>query len=235
MSKESLPPGGKYIKSPAVRKERGVLVLDVLQRIYPQLRPHLVSEDAWELLVATVLAAQCTDARVNTVTPELFRRLPDVHAFAQVSQEELEGLIRSTGFYHNKAKNLIAAAKRVVEVYGGKVPDRMEDLVTLGGVARKTANVVLWGSFGKNEGLAVDTHVARISVRLGLCPHGSPEFIEKELCAVLPRAEWGNYNHRMVSFGRDVCMARSPNCPDCPMLAFCPRLEPARVAKSRGK
>lgn len=205
-------------------KERAGKVLAVLERLYPETRPHLMAHDAWELLVATVLAAQCTDARVNTITPELFRRLPDVRAFAKVGQEELETLIRSTGFYHNKAKNLIAAARRVVEVYDGKVPQSMAELITLGGVARKTANVVLWGAYGKNEGLAVDTHVARISVRLGLSPKGSPEFIERELCAIFPQPEWGNVNHRMVSFGRDVCMARSPNCAGCPMNDFCPRL-----------
>ncbi|MDR2891861.1 MAG: endonuclease III [Deltaproteobacteria bacterium] len=245
----------------AKKSEIAARALEALRELYPQTRPHLEARDPWELLVATVLAAQCTDARVNRVTPELFRRLPTVRDFALVSQAELENLIRSTGFFRNKAKNLILAAGRVVDVYNGEVPDNMADLLTLGGVARKTANVVLWEGFGKNEGLAVDTHVARICARLGLCvPLGAdkvaaqgilsaecaptakaakaskgkcsrpaaakstPESVEKELCAVFPRSEWGNVNHRMVSFGRDICTARTPACSACPMLAFCPQL-----------
>lgn len=210
-----------------IRRERGAKVLEVLQRLYPELRPHLMAYNAWELLVATVLAAQCTDARVNQVTPGLFKRLPNVEAFSRVSQAELEEIIRSTGFFRNKAKNLIAAAGKVVNNFGGRVPDNMADLITLDGVARKTANVVLWGAFGKNEGLAVDTHVGRIAQRLELC---APESIERDLCTVFPQAEWGTVNHRLVSFGRAVCRAHSPRCPDCPMLSFCPR---AGVAEKR--
>lgn len=205
------------------RQARAALVLEALRRLYPELRPHLAAADAWELLVATVLAAQCTDARVNQVTPALFRRLPNVEAFSRADQAELEGLIRSTGFFRNKAKHLIAAAAKIVADFGGRVPDNMTDLLTLDGVARKTANVVLWGAYGKNEGLAVDTHVGRIARRLGLCDSNSPEVVERDLCAVFPREEWGNVNHRMVSFGREVCDARSPRCPGCPMLDFCPR------------
>lgn len=215
------------------KKEVAAKTLDVLKALYPNPRPHLMASDPWELLVATVLAAQCTDARVNQITPALFKRLPSVRDFATVPLEELEGLIRSTGFYHNKAKNLIAAAQRVVSVYDGKVPETMADLITLGGVARKTANVVLWSCFGKNEGLAVDTHVGRISVRLGLSKPGSQLQIEKALCAVFPRAEWGNVNHRMVSFGRDVCMARSPQCQTCPMRDFCSKTGVTTIKPSK--
>ena len=221
---------GKVLKA---RRERGALVLEVLERRYPELRPHLMAYDAWELLVATVLAAQCTDARVNQVTPGLFKRLPDVAAFSTVPQAELEEIIRSTGFFRNKARHLIAAAGKVVANFGGKVPDNMADLLTLDGVARKTANVVLWGAFGKNEGLAVDTHVGRIAQRLELCDPGGPEAIERDLCAVFPRQEWGNVNHRLVSFGREVCDARSPRCPECPMLSFCPRAGVVDKKKAR--
>lgn len=178
--------------------------------------------------MATVLAAQCTDARVNTVTPELFRRWPGPAELALATQEELESVIRSTGFYHSKARNLLGAAQRVVSVYGGEVPPRLDELITLPGVARKTANVVLFGAFGINEGLAVDTHVKRISYRLGLTSHTDPVDIEQDLMRLFPRAEWGDVNHRMVWFGRDVCHARSPRCAECEMADFCPRREPPK-------
>ena len=210
------------------RKERANAVLEKLASRYPHPATHLEARNAWELTVATVLAAQCTDKRVNTVTPVLFARWPGPHDLAQASQEELEGVIRSTGFYRNKAKNLLAAARRVVEVYGGKVPDTMRELVTLPGVARKTANVVLWGAFGINEGLAVDTHVGRIAVRLGLTRHTDPVRVEKDLMELFPQAEWGNVNHRLVWFGRDVCDARKPACSLCEMSGICPKMQVAR-------
>ena len=164
-AKKSLPRGA------LARAEK---VLAALQARYPRPATHLEADNAWELLVATVLAAQCTDARVNTVTPELFRRWPGPAELALATQEELESVIRSTGFYHSKARNLLGAAQRVVSVYGGEVPPRLDELITLPGVARKTANVVLFGAFGINEGLAVDTHVKRISYRLGLTAHTDP-------------------------------------------------------------
>ena len=184
--------------------------------------------DPFELIVAVILSAQCTDARVNTVTPELFRRWPGPAELALATQEELESVIRSTGFYHSKARNLLGAAQRVVSVYGGEVPPRLDELITLPGVARKTANVVLFGAFGINEGLAVDTHVKRISYRLGLTSHTDPVDIEQDLMRLFPRAEWGDVNHRMVWFGRDVCHARSPRCAECEMADFCPRREPPK-------
>ncbi|MDL2285435.1 endonuclease III [Desulfovibrio sp. OttesenSCG-928-F07] len=205
------------------------MALAVLQGLYSQNGPHLHYTTPWELLVATVLAAQCTDARVNMVTPALFKRLPSPAHFAAVPQAELEELIRSTGFYHNKAKHLIAAAKKVVNNFNGQVPDNMQDLTSLDGVARKTANVVLNSAFGKNEGLAVDTHVGRISYRLGLTKSTNAVIIERDLLPLFPQAEWGNVNHYMVSFGREVCKAQSPRCiaggslPPCPMQTFCPQ------------
>ncbi|MDR2050224.1 MAG: endonuclease III [Deltaproteobacteria bacterium] len=208
-------------------------VLAELERLYPRAVPHLEHNSPWELLVATVLSAQCTDARVNQVTPGLFRRLPSPLAFAEADQEELEELIRSTGFYRNKARHLIAAARKLVENFNGEVPRNMADLLTLDGVARKTANIVLSGAFGLNEGLAVDTHVARISARLGLTSSSSPQAIERDLLPLFPRPEWGRVNHRMVSFGRDICKARSPRCRICPLADICPGREKAEGAPSR--
>lgn len=206
------------------KKERAVKTQEALAALYPDTGAHLAYHSPWELLVATVLAAQCTDARVNMVTPALFKRLPAPADFAEARLEELEGLIRSTGFYHNKARHLRNAARKLVNNFGGEVPRTLAELTTLDGVARKTANVVLNGAFGINEGLAVDTHVGRISTRLGLTAGKNPVAIERDLMELFPRSEWGNVNHRMVSFGRDVCDARCPRCSSCPMIAFCPKL-----------
>lgn len=205
------------------KTSRAMAILALLKKRYPEPETMLDHKNPWELLVATVLAAQCTDARVNTVTPELFRRWPDPAALAGASQEELEEVIRPTGFYHSKARNLLGAARRVTEVYGGSVPRTMEELVTLPGVARKTANVVLWGGFGINEGLAVDTHVKRLSFRLGLTKNTDPVRIEQDLIKIFPREEWGDVNHRLVWFGRDVCDARRPACSECELYDLCPR------------
>ena len=210
------------------KKEMALTVIERLKAEYPDAGCTLDYNEAWKLLVSVRLAAQCTDARVNTVTPELFRRWPGPAELALATQEELESVIRSTGFYHSKARNLLGAAQRVVSVYGGQVPPRLDELITLPGVARKTANVVLFGAFGINEGLAVDTHVKRISYRLGLTAHTDPVDIEQDLMRLFPRAEWGDVNHRMVWFGRDVCHARGPRCADCEMADFCPRREPPR-------
>ena len=203
-------------------------IVEALKTLYPDAMCSLQYQKDYELLFAVRLSAQCTDARVNTVTPELFRRWPGPAELALATQEELESVIRSTGFYHSKARNLLGAAQRVVSVYGGEVPPRLDELITLPGVARKTANVVLFGAFGINEGLAVDTHVKRISYRLGLTSHTDPVDIEQDLMRLFPRAEWGDVNHRMVWFGRDVCHARSPRCAECEMADFCPRREPPK-------
>ena len=205
-------------------KQRAAKVLELLAERYPDLETHLMAESPWELLVATVLAAQCTDKRVNQVTPELFRRWPDPAALAQATIPELEEVIHSVGFYHSKAKHLIAAAQLVVKEFNGETPNTMKDLIKLPGVARKTANVVLWGGFGINEGLAVDTHVKRISGRLGLTKHTDPVDIEKDLVKLFTQSEWGKVNHRMVWFGRHVCDARKPLCDECEMAPFCPKV-----------
>lgn len=204
------------------KKEKAQYVLNILGKLYPKLQVHLIHKTAWELLVATVLSAQCTDARVNQVTPALFAKYPDVFAMSKADVRDLEELMHSTGFYKNKSKNILSTANIIVDKFAGQIPSSMDELVKLDGVARKTANVVLWGAFGINAGLAVDTHVARISVRLGLCKDGSPEEIESALCKIFPQKEWGGVNHRMVSFGRDHCMARNPACSTCPMFEFCP-------------
>lgn len=222
MAKKEITP--KALKK---RKQKADLVLRALAKRYPHPETHLIFRDPWELTVATVLAAQCTDARVNMVTPELFRRWPGPAELAEADTAEVEECVRSTGFYRNKAKNLVAAARRVVEVYGGKVPDTMEDLITLPGVARKTANVVLFGAYGRNEGIAVDTHVGRIAYRLGLAEGHDPVRTERELMQVFPREEWGDVNHRLVWFGRHVCHARKPQCQICEMAEFCDKRDVA--------
>lgn len=204
------------------RPARAQKILTALQARYPRPETHLTARNAWELLVATVLAAQCTDARVNTITPELFRRWPGPAELACATQEELEEVIHSAGFYHSKARNLLGAARRVRDHFDGQVPRALEHLVSLPGVARKTANVVLWGGYGINEGLAVDTHVKRIAFRLGLTTHTDPVDVERDLMELFPREEWGGVNHRMVWFGRHVCMARKPRCAECEMGDFCP-------------
>ncbi|MCQ2445025.1 MAG: endonuclease III [Mailhella sp.] len=205
------------------RAERAARILELLRKRYPEPETMLDHGDAWQLLVATVLAAQCTDARVNTVTPGLFRRWPGPEQLKDAPLAELEEVVRPTGFYHNKAKNLIGAARRVSEAYGGEVPHTIAELVTIPGVARKTANVVLWGGFGINEGIAVDTHVKRLSFRLGLTENTEPVKIEPDLMMLFPREEWGDVNHRLVWFGRDVCHARRPDCDGCELNGLCPR------------
>ena len=204
--------------------ERAARIWKLLELRYPAPKSHLVYKNAWELMVATVLAAQCTDARVNTITPEFFRRWPGPAELQHATQEEVEEVIHSAGFYHSKAKNLLGAAKRVMEVHGGEVPHTLEELVHVPGVARKTANVVLWGAFGINEGLAVDTHVKRISFRLGLTTYTDPVHIERDLMEIFPRPTWGDVNHRLVWFGRDVCDARRPDCHHCELAEICPHI-----------
>ena len=205
------------------KTKRAASILELLKERYPVPETMLTHENPWELMIATILAAQCTDARVNTITPELFRRWPGPAEMMQASVEELESVIRPTGFYHNKAKNIIGAARRVTEDFGGEVPQTLEELITIPGVARKTANVVLWGAFGINQGLAVDTHVKRISFRLGLTKNTDPVKIEQDLMKIFPQSEWGDVNHRLVWFGRDVCDARKPACEQCELSELCPR------------
>ncbi|WP_028572230.1 endonuclease III [Desulfonatronum lacustre] len=190
---------------------------------YPLPVTMLDWKNPWELLVATVLAAQCTDARVNMVTPEFFRRWPGPGELSVAPLDEVEKVVHSTGFFRQKAKNLITSAKRIIEVYGGKVPETMADLLTLPGVARKTANIVLSNALGKHEGIAVDTHVRRLSFRLGLTTSTNPTIIERDMMQLFPRDQWGDINHLLVLHGRDTCTARKPRCPDCILTALCPK------------
>lgn len=207
----------------ASARARAQEVFAILAARYPAPAPALDYTDAWSLLVATVLAAQCTDARVNTVTPEFFRRWPTIASLAEADVQEIETVVHSTGFYRNKAKNLKAAATRIMEVYGGEVPRTMAELVTLGGVARKTANIVLGSAFGINEGIAVDTHVTRLAFRLGFTESRDAVIIERHLMPLFDRSQWADINHFLVYFGREVCDARKPKCDACPLAHLCPR------------
>lgn len=202
---------------------RARLVSERLAKRYPEPGTELTWSTPWELLVATMLSAQCTDARVNQVTPLLFARWKNADDMSNADQADVETAIRSTGFYRNKAKNLREAAKRIVTVFGGEVPRTMEDMLTLPGVARKTANVVLGNAYGVRAGIAVDTHVKRISFRLGLTSEIIPDKIEQDLMTLFPRQSWNDVNHYLVLFGREVCVARKPRCPACELADLCPR------------
>ncbi|MBI4331216.1 MAG: endonuclease III [Chloroflexi bacterium] len=193
-----------------------------LKEHYPKAKIALNFSGPMQLLVATILSAQCTDVMVNKVTTSLFNKYPDAKSYSAASLEEFEQDIKSTGFFHNKAKNIINAAKMVVEKFGGKVPSTMEDLVTLPGVARKTANIVLYNGFGKVEGIAVDTHVRRVSQRLGLTSNEDPEKIEQDLMKQLPKTEWGIFSYLLIDHGRAICTARKPNCAGCFLNDICP-------------
>ncbi|MDK2957735.1 MAG: endonuclease [Desulfovibrionales bacterium] len=200
---------------------------EILQRLgerYPDPKPALRHTSPWELLVATVLSAQCTDERVNMVTPEFFRRWPGPEELAQAELPAIEEVVRSTGFFRNKAKNLKAAAVKLMAEYGGELPRTMAEMVKLPGAARKTANIVLSNAFGVHEGVAVDTHVKRLSNRLGLVKSDNPAVIERELMALIPQQDWGRINHLLVFFGRDTCQARKPNCPACVLADICPKI-----------
>ena len=210
-------------ESAAARRERTGEILARLEAAYPAARCALDHGSPLELLVATILSAQCTDARVNQVTPGLFARWPGPAELALADQADLEEVIQSTGLFRSKARHLIAAAQTIVREHGGSVPDNMAKLTGLPGVARKTANIILWSGYGRNEGIAVDTHVKRISFRLGLTTSDRPEVIERDLMRLFPRESWGDLNHRLVWFGREVCLARKPNCPACELADLCPR------------
>lgn len=193
-----------------------------LKREYPDAHCALNHTNAFELLIATILSAQCTDARVNIVTADLFRKYRGPEAFLLTSRSELERDIHSTGFFRNKAKNIQAACRRIVDVYGGEVPNRMDDLLTLGGVARKTANVVMGNAFGIASGVVVDTHVSRLSQRLGLTNNKTPEKIEKDLEKAVPKKDWIMLPHWLISHGRAICVARKPKCLECVLADICP-------------
>ena len=196
-------------------------ILKRLDQMYPEVTCALTHSSAWELLVATILSAQSTDANVNRVTPELFRKYPTVQAFAALSPEQLQPDVRSTGFFRNKSKSVVGAAKKIVADFGGQVPADMEDLLTLPGVARKTANVVLGTWFKKAEGVVVDTHVHRISRRLELTTNNDPQKIEQDLMRIIPREKWILFSHQIIWHGRKLCIARKPKCVDCSLENLC--------------
>ncbi len=204
-----------------LKPERVQEILKRLDQAYPGVTCALNHKNAWELLVATILSAQCTDARVNMVTPELFGKYPAVSDFAQLQPEQLEPDIRSTGFFRNKSKSVVGAAKKIVSDFGGKVPDSMDQLLTLPGVARKTANVVLGTWFKKNDGVVVDTHVYRVARRLELTANTDANKIEQDLMQIIPREKWTLFAHQLIWHGRKLCVARAPKCADCPLENVC--------------
>jgi endonuclease III len=207
-------------------------ILRRLRATYPEARTSLDFTTPWELLVATILSAQCTDERVNLVTPELFRRYPDPQAFADADERELAQVIFQTGFHNQKARSLRGAALAVLERHGGKVPRRTEQLVRLPGVGRKTAAVVSGNAFGRREGIAVDTHVGRLSSRLGLTAETDPERAERDLMRIVPRSAWVEWSHLLIYHGRAVCTARSPRCSECVLLDLCPEGQ-TRIPRGR--
>lgn len=196
-------------------------IIRILRQTYPQSRTALTFRDPLQILVATILSAQCTDERVNQITPQLFKKYKSAEDFARADRAELEAEIRPTGFFRNKAKNIIGASTKIVEAFSGNVPDNMEDLITLPGVARKTANIVLSSGYQKSEGIAVDTHVKRLSGRLGLSHEKDPDKIEQDLMAIVPRENWIDFNYMLVNHGRQVCQARKPRCVECSLSHLC--------------
>jgi endonuclease III len=220
--KESAP---KKVATKSTRKdlapERIAAILNGLDEAYPEVECALTHRSPWELLVATILSAQCTDVRVNMVTPALFKRFPTPQAMAKARLPELEDLIRTTGFFRNKAKSILGAAKRISDGFGGKVPETLAELITVPGAARKTANVVLGVCFGKAEGVVVDTHVFRITNRLGLAKSDTPQKVEQELMKLLPQDRWIGFSHQIIHHGRQVCDARKPKCGKCNLETLC--------------
>jgi endonuclease III len=204
-----------------IEPKRVAEILKRLQTAYPKAECALHHSNAWELTVATILSAQCTDVRVNMVTPGLFKKYPTPQDFAAVAPEVLAQDIRSTGFFNNKAKSIVGAARKLLADFGGLVPKTMDELLTIPGVARKTANVVLGTAFGIAGGVVVDTHVHRISRRLDLTREDTPEKIEQDLIQVLPKQEWISFSHRIIWHGRQVCVARSPKCGQCNLEDLC--------------
>jgi endonuclease-3 len=222
------------------RKARAVEVNERLKQAYPDAKIELDFNNAFELLIATILAAQSTDARVNIVTKSLFRKYPDPHAFANADLVEMETAVKQTGFFRNKAKAVINCSKAIVERHGGQVPQTMEELVELPGVGRKTANVILGNAFRIQAGVIVDTHVTRLSGRLAFTKHADPVDIEQDLMKLVPRAEWTAFANRLILHGRRICIARKPDCPNCVLNDICPSAilvtaDPQSPAKSRGR
>jgi endonuclease III len=219
---QKAPPVARAPRTVAARKQVAAVVLEALEREYPDAHCELDHRNAFELLCATILSAQCTDVRVNMVTPALFARYPDAESLAAARQEDVEEIVRSTGFFRSKAKNLIAMAGALVDRHGGEVPRTIAELAALAGVGRKTANVILGNAFDINEGIVVDTHVQRLSRRLGLTREADPVAIEQALMPLFPREKWALLSHLLIWHGRRTCHARHPKCAACVVQAVCP-------------
>jgi endonuclease III len=207
------------------KQERALDIVSKLKRMYPKAKVSLDFTNPFELLIATMLSAQSTDVRVNIVTKSLFRKYPDPQAFASATQPEMERDVRQTGFFRNKAKAVIAASRAIMEKHGGEVPRTMEELTALPGVGRKTANVVLGNAFNMQVGIVVDTHVTRVSGRLGLTANVDPVKIEQDLMKLIPQKEWTVFSHRLIQHGRQICVARKPKCRECRLNELCPSAE----------
>jgi endonuclease III len=216
---------GKYNRGVKHAKERAADVVRTLERLYPKATFSLDFRNPYELLVATILAAQSTDKKINEVTKKLFARYPTVNHLAAADRDTLEGLIRQTGYYRAKANSLLGASRAIVEKHAGEVPQTMEELVTLPGVGRKTANVVLSNAFGKTAGIVVDTHMTRVAGRLGFTGHADAQKIEADLMVLIPRKKWIGFAHRMIVHGRQICVARKPKCSECLLNELCPSAE----------
>ncbi len=216
-----LPKAISKPKTAAERTARVKKILAGLDKMYPDVTCALHHSNAWELLVATILSAQCTDKRVNIVTPGLFKKYPTIQDFASVSQDELAQEIKSTGFFNNKARSVIGAAKKILSDFGGEVPRDIDKLLTVPGAARKTANVVLGTAFGIASGVVVDTHVQRISHRLDLTKETEPVKIEKDLMKIIPKEKWILFSHQIIHHGRALCVARNPKCVECQLDPLC--------------
>jgi endonuclease III len=231
-----MPAIAKPIRKPVVEKstpkkrttqprdlapDRIAAILKALDEAYPNVECALTHRSPWELLVATILSAQCTDVRVNMVTPELFKRFPTPAAMTKATLPQLEALIRTTGFFRNKAKSIQGAARKLVADFGGQVPETLAELITLPGAARKTANVVLGVSFNKAEGVVVDTHVFRVAHRLSLAKGDTPQIVEQELMRIIPQDHWIAFSHQLIHHGRQVCIARKPKCDRCNLEQLC--------------
>ncbi|HEY0371605.1 MAG TPA: endonuclease III [Thermoanaerobaculia bacterium] len=217
------------------RKTRALTVNERLGQQYPDARVELDFNNAFELLIATILAAQSTDVRVNIVTKSLFRKYPDAHAFANADVVEMETAVKQTGFYRNKAKAVIACSKALVERHGGEVPRTIAELVELPGVGRKTANVVLGNAYGIDAGIIVDTHVTRLAGRLAFTKHADPVDIERDLIKVVPRGSWTRFANQLILHGRRVCIARKPDCPNCVLNDICPSAVIPTLSEAKGQ
>jgi endonuclease-3 len=238
----AVPPKPPFVTRKALPKKPTQVGRDValeyirrLEATYPDAKCSLDHHDAYQLLVATILSAQCTDARVNMVTPDLFARFPDPAALADAEPEDLENRIKSTGFFRNKTKSLLGMARAVVDKHGGEIPRTMDELTHLPGVGRKTANVVLGSAFGINEGIVVDTHVTRVSFRLGLTRQTDAVKIEQDLVKVVPREKWTLFSHLLIFHGRAICVARRPLCETCPLWDLCPSSLVAPVGRGSSR